>query len=53
MKEIGDAVKVSDRNSIARNCAKLHANFLELRAIFWSLRGSQLRANKIHLRWKP
>ena len=39
---------------IARNCAELHATVLELRAIFRSLhlQGSQLRASKIHLRWK-
>ena len=35
--------------AIARNCAQLS----ELRAIVMSLQGSQLRASKIHLRWKP
>ena len=35
------------------NCAELHATVLKLRAIFRSLLGSQLRASKIHLRWKP
>ena len=38
--------RVSNRNSVARNCTKL-------RAIVMSLQGSQLRASKIHLRWKP
>ena len=33
--------RVSNRNSVARNCADLHATVLEL------------RASKINLRWKP
>ena len=48
---------------ITQNCAKLHATVLELRVIVQNcailcgiargLQGSQLRASKIHLRWKP
>ena len=49
----GGVSRVSNRNSVARNCAKLRATVLELRAILRSLQGSQLRASKIHLRWKP
>ena len=38
---------------IARNCAELALNWTELCEIARSLQGSQLRASKIHLRWKP
>ena len=46
-------LRVSNRNSVAHNCAQLFWNCVKLRAIFRSLQGSQLRASKIHLRWKP
>ena len=43
---------VSDRNSVARKCAKLCATVLKFLADYRA-RKSQLRASKIHLRWKP
>ena len=43
---------VSDRNSVARKCAKLCATVLKFLADYRA-RKSQLRASKIHLRCKP
>ena len=40
-------------HEIVRYCSEIARNFEQLRAIFRSLEGSQLRASKIHLRWKP
>ena len=42
--------------AIAQSCAQLSGiarNCAELRGIARSLQGLQLRASKIHLRWKP
>ena len=39
--------------AIGRNCSLNACNCAKLRANFRSLQGSQLRASKIHLRWKP
>ena len=57
--EVGFPIGIPLRG-IARNCAELGAtasriarNYAELRGIARSLQGSQLRASKIHLRWKP
>ena len=47
--ELGFPIVIPLRE-IAPNCFRI---FLQLRAIFRSLQGSQLRASKIHLRWKP
>ena len=41
-------IRVSNRNSVVRNCTQLFSN-----CAFRSLHGSQLCASKIHLRWKP
>ena len=38
---------------IALNFSRIAYNCAELRGIVRSLQGSQLRASKIHLRWKP
>ena len=45
--------KVSNRNSVARNCAQLFSYCAELCRIARKLQGPQLRASKIHLRWEP
>ena len=46
--------RVSNRNSFARNCAKVRATALELRQLRAIMRNyEQFRASKIHLRWKP
>ena len=37
---------------VARNCSRIERIYAELREIIRSLQGSQLRASKIHLRWK-
>ena len=36
-----------------RNCSRIARNYAQLRAIFRNLQGSQFRASKSQLRWKP
>ena len=60
--EVGFPIAIPLR-AIVRKCAQLLSNcvqlrgiarnYAELRAIFRNLQGSQLRASKIYLRWKP
>ena len=58
--KLGVSMVAIPLRAIGRNCAELPATILELRAILQNcvelwvfLRVSQLRACKIHLRWKP